>query len=97
MISSWDQEFLARNLVKLVMDRWIEGELRALTIEEVWASFPNLMNPVTKEVNNLKEGLEKLLENKDNMNCRSAFAFLNLISCPPFWAVLKLFDLISLL
>jgi len=55
------------------------------------------MNPVTKEVNNLKEGLEKLLENKDNMNCRSVFAFLNLISCPPFWAVLKLFDLISLL
>ena len=55
------------------------------------------MNPVTKEVNNLKEGLEKLLENKDNMNCRSVFAFLNLISCPAFWAVLKLFDLISLL
>jgi len=42
------------------------------------------MNPVTKEENNLKEGLEKLSENKDNIDCRSDFAFLNLIGCPPF-------------
>jgi len=42
------------------------------------------MNPVTKEVNNLKEGLEKLSENKDHMNYRSDFALLNFISWSSF-------------
>jgi len=45
----------------------------------------------------LKEGLEKFSESKDNMSCKFDLAFLDLIGCPPFWAVFKLVDLISLL
>jgi len=45
----------------------------------------------------LKEGLEKLSENQDNVVCKSAFAFLNRIGCPPFFGQLKVRDFIGLL
>jgi hypothetical protein len=39
-----------------------------------------------KEENILKEGLEKLSENQDNMSRMSCLAFEILIGCSPFWA-----------
>jgi hypothetical protein len=50
-----------------------------------------------KEEKSLKEGLEKLSENPNNMSCKSAFAFWNRIGCLLFWADLKLTGFIGLL
>jgi len=39
-----------------------------------------------KEEKILKEGLENLSENQDNVVCKSAFAFWIIIGCTPFLA-----------
>jgi len=45
---------------------------------------------MTKEEKILKDGLEKVSENKDNRNWISSLACLNSIGCSPFWAKVKL-------
>jgi hypothetical protein len=89
--------FFPKNRVKLERDRCRNGKLRDWTIEEVWLSLPNWIKPMMKQEKTLKEGLEKLFENQDNMVCKSAFAFLNRIGCPPFFGQLKVRDFIGLL
>ena len=43
--------------------------------------MPSWINPMTKDEKILKEGLEKVFENQDNMNRRSVLAFRNSIGC----------------
>jgi hypothetical protein len=50
-----------------------------------------------KEEKSLKEGLEKLSENQDNMSRKSDFAFWNRIGCLLSLADLKLAGFIGLL
>jgi hypothetical protein len=44
------------------------------------------MKLMMKQEKNLKEGLEKLSEKKDNVARISCLAFSILIGCSPFWA-----------
>jgi hypothetical protein len=48
------------------------------------------MKPMTNEEKNLKEGLEKLFEKKDNMDWISCLTFWIPMGCSPFWAKGKL-------
>jgi hypothetical protein len=48
------------------------------------------MNPMIKDEKILKEGLEKVSEKQDNMDCKSSFASWSFIGCSPFWAKISL-------
>jgi hypothetical protein len=58
-------------------------------MEEVWASFPNWMNPTMNVEKSLKEGLEKTFENHDNMNRTSFLESFIGIGCSPLEANLS--------
>ncbi|OGW73270.1 MAG: hypothetical protein A3J72_01465 [Nitrospirae bacterium RIFCSPHIGHO2_02_FULL_40_19] len=85
--SSASQRFFPKKRVKLERD--LDKGARDWTMDEVWTSFPSWIKLMMKEEKSLKEGLEKLSLNQDNIFWISCLAFLSPIGCPPFWLKLK--------
>lgn len=70
--SSIAQAFYSRKRVKLERERRKKELLRSRTKEEDRASLPGWIKPAIKAEKSPQEALEKVSENQDNMNNKSA-------------------------